>query len=96
MKAFFLFTASGPVVILTSYESIEAPGLFKNLSSRGISKFIACEVPVELAKDKYTEHFDVVRRFLRDKDDLRVLDYSGQRAFGKFKFNELGNPTYHE
>ena len=96
MKAYFLFTASGPVVILTSYDSVENPGLLRNLSSRGISKFVACEVSVELAKDKYREHFDVVRRFLQDKDDLRVLDYSGQRAFGKFRFNELGKPIYHD
>lgn len=96
MKAYFMFTGSGPIVILTSYDSIEHPELLQSFRSKGISKFIACEVSVELAKEKYGEHFDVVRRFLHESDDLRVLDYSGQRAFNKFSFKELGHPIYHD
>ncbi|MFC1925520.1 cytosolic protein [Chloroflexota bacterium] len=84
------------MVILTSYSSIEHPELLNNLCSKGIGKFIACEVSVKLAKERYREHFDVVRKFLQESDDLRVLDYSGQRAFSKFKFKELGNPIYQE
>jgi len=96
MKAYFMFTGSGPIVILTSYDSIEHPELLNSLNSKGISKFIACEVPVEMTKAKYGEHFNVVCRFLKESDDLRVLDYSGQRAFMKFSFKELGPPIYHE
>jgi len=96
MKAYFMFTGSGPIVILTSYDSIENPELLNSLNSKGINKFVASEVPIDMAKEKYGEHFNVVRRFLNESDDLRVLDYSGQRAFKKFSFKELGSPIYHE
>lgn len=96
MKAYFMFTGSGPIVILTSYDSIKHPDLLNILESKGIHKFVACEVPLELAKTRYGGHFDIVRKSLQESDDLRVLDYSGQGAFGKFKFKELGDPVYHE
>lgn len=96
MKAYFMFTGSGPIVILTSYNSIEHPELLKILDSKGIQKFVACEVPEELARARYGTHFDIVCKSLQESDDLRVLDYSGQRAFAKFKFKELGPPIYHE
>jgi len=96
MKAYFLFTGTGPVVILTTYKSVEHAEVLKKLESKGIAKFIAYEVPIESIKAKYGSHFDVVRNDLHESDDLRVLDYSGERAFKKFSFKELGTPIYHE
>jgi hypothetical protein len=96
MKVYFIFTASGPIVILTSYDSIENPRLLERIHSKGIAKFIAHEVPVEMAKIKYGMHFDVVCKNLHESDDLRVLDYSGERAYKNFSFKELGTPIYHE
>lgn len=96
MKAYFLYTGSGPLVILTSYDAIEHPNLLERLASKGIGKFIAHEVPVDLAKTRYGKHFDVVCQDLHETDDLRVLDYSGERAFKNFSFKELGTPIYHE
>ncbi len=96
MKAYFLFTAGGPLVILTSYDSINNPELLKRWRSKGINKFIACEVAVELAKERYGTHFDVVCKDLHESDDLRVLDYSGERAYKHFSFKELGKPIFFE
>jgi len=96
MKAYLLFTAGGPLVILTSYDSIEEPELLKKLRSKGITKFVASEVSVELAKARYGMHFDVVCEDLHESDDLRVLDYSGERAYRNFSFKELGRPIYYE
>ena len=96
MKAYFLFTASGPLVILTSYDAIDSPELLKRLASKGITKFIAHKIPVQLARARYAAHFDVVCQDLRQSDDLRVLDYSGERAFSNFSFEELGPPNYYE
>jgi len=95
-KGYFLFTGGGPLVILTSYESIEVPELLAKLTSKGITKFVACEIPVEVAKQKYGKHFDIVCEDLHQTDDLRVLDYNGQRAYSLFKFRELGPAIYHE
>jgi hypothetical protein len=96
MKAYFLFTAGGPLVMLTSYDSIENQELLKKLDSKGISKFIAHEVSVEQTKAKYGMHFDLVLQDLHQSDDMRILDYSGERAFRNFKLSELGPAIYHE
>jgi hypothetical protein len=33
---------------------------------------------------------------LHESDDLRVLDYNGERAFALFRFDELGSPVSYE
>ena len=96
MKAFFIYSASGPLAILTSYDAVTSPALLGKLESKGIDKFIACEVPVDLAKERYGHHFDIVCGDLHETDDLRILDYNGQRVFGNFSFAELGKPVYYE
>ena len=95
-KCYFLFTGGGPLVILTSYDTIEAPGLLSKLLSKGIVKFVACEIPLELAKKKYGKQYDSVCEDLKQTDDLRVLDYNGHRAYTLFKFIDLGPAIYHE
>ena len=45
MKTIMLYTASGPLVILTSYDSPTAPDLLRGLKVTGITKFIASDIP---------------------------------------------------
>ena len=96
MKSFLLMTGSGPLIILTSHDSIENPILLDKLLAKGIEKFIAYEVPFELAKQRYAGHFTIVANDLHETDDLRVLDYNGDRAFRMFSFSELGEAHIHE
>lgn len=96
MRAIMLYTASGPLVILTSYNSPTAPDLLMKLRAKGITKFIAWEIPLELAKARYGGHFPVVEHDLHETDDLRVLDYAGDRAFRLFSFGELGPAVFYE
>ena len=96
MKAILLFTAGGPMVILTSFDSPTAQGLLKKLEAKGITKFIAYEVPLDMARERYGGHFTTVQQDLHESDDLRVLDYSGERAFSLFRFDELGPGTRYE
>ncbi|HYG85922.1 MAG TPA: hypothetical protein VD978_06660 [Azospirillum sp.] len=96
MHAFFLFTGSGPLVILSSYQSVDDRQLIKKLATKGIDKFLAYELPLALVKDRYARHFDVVCQDLSQTDDLRVLDYNGQRAMHLFHFSEMGKPVTHE
>jgi hypothetical protein len=96
MHVFFLFTGSGPLVILSSYGSVKDPSLLRKLASKGIEKFLAYEIPLALAKQRYARHFDVVCQDLSQTDDLRVLDYNGQRALHLFTFDEMGTPMTHE
>ncbi len=96
MKAVLLLTGGGSLVILTSHESLTSPALLEKLAVKGIHKFIAYEVPTDLARQRYGGHFDVVLRDLHESDDLRVLDYDGQRAFRLFRFDELPPPVMHD
>ena len=96
MKVFLLFTGSSPLVITTSYESIEDEALLAKLATKGITKFIAHEMPIDLVRERYHGHLDAVLRDLHETDDLRILDYNGQRAFDLFRFDELGPEFMHE
>ena len=90
MKAAMLITGSGPIVILTSYDSVTSPALVEKLRAKGIERFIAYELPIDLARRRYGGHFQTVMADLKQSDDLRVLDYNGERAFALFRLDELG------
>jgi len=96
MKAGIYSTGSGPIVILTSYDSLAAGPLVEKLQAKGIRKFIAYDVPVEKVKEKYGTKFQSVLNDLKQEDDLRVLDFDGQHVFNSFRFGELGKPLYFE
>lgn len=96
MKAGVLFTGSGTVVVITSFDSLTSPSLIRMLSSKGIKKFIAFEIPLDLAKEKYGHHYDSVMDDLKQQDDLRVLDYDGHHILSKFSFKEMMPPVYYE
>mgnify|MGYP001550675815 CR=1 FL=1 len=96
MKSFLLMTGSGPLLILTSHDSIDNETLLEKLLAKGIEKFVAYEVPYELAVERYGGHFKVVAKDMHETDDLRVLDYNGERAFKLFSFAELGAARVHE
>ncbi len=90
MKALMLFTGSGPIVVLTSHATVTDPSLKAQLKAKGIEKFVAYELPLETVKERYGGHFNTVMHNLHETDDLRVLDFDGQRAFRLFSFEELG------
>jgi len=96
MKAGILFTGTGPILILTSYQSLTSNELLKKLAIKGIKKFIGFEVPEALVKKKYGKHFNVIMGDLKQKDDLRVLDYDGHHVFYSFSLKELGEPIFHD
>jgi len=92
MKAGIFFTGSGPILILTSYDSFKQPELVGKLDAKGIKKYIAREVPVDLVKQRYGQHFNVVLKDLNQSDDLRVLDIDGHNVLYSFSFKEMGEP----
>ncbi len=96
MKAGIIFTGTGPILILTSYNSFTDPKFIEKLAAKGIKKFLAYELPVETVKKKYGNHFTVVLQDLNQEDDLRVLDYNGHNVFYNFSFEEMGNPIHYE
>ena len=96
MKAGIFFTGTGPILILTSYKSLDDPNLAEKLKLKGIKKYIAYEVPEDHVKQRYGQHFNVILGDLKQTDDLRVLDYDGHHVFYNFTLNDMGEPVYHE
>lgn len=96
MKSIMLLTGGGPLVILTSFDSVTEPGLLIKLESKGIDKFTAHEIPLDLSRARYGARFRRVENDLNETDDLRILDYNGDRAFKLFSFDELGPPIPYE
>ncbi|MDD5204745.1 MAG: hypothetical protein PHS17_04960 [Desulfobacterales bacterium] len=96
MKAAIIFTGTGPILILTTYEALDHPILVAKLKAKGITKYIASEVPLEKVKSSYGNHYQVVLGDLRQSDDLRVMDYNGYNVFHTFTFSEMSKPIYFE
>lgn len=96
MKAAILFTGNGPLAILTAHGSLNDPDLLARLYRKGVSKFMAFEVPVDTVRDRYGHHFTVVVEDNKQDDELRVLDNDGGRIFDKFPFAEFGAPITHD
>ncbi len=96
MKVALLFTGSGAMVVVTSHDSLTNPALLAKLKAKGIAKFAAWEIPVDMARQRYGGHYQVVMRDLGEADDLRILDYNGQRAFQLFAWSELGEPVLYD
>jgi hypothetical protein len=76
--------------------SLTDSGLLEKLRAKGIDKFIAYELPLDLVKKRYGGHFDIAMQDLNESDDLRVVDFSGERAFRLFHLKELGTPVLYE
>ncbi len=96
MKAGVIFTGTGPILILTTYESFSDGRFVEKLAAKGLKKFIAHEVNESLVKEKYGKHFAVIMGDLKQTDDLRVLDYDGHHIFSNFPFSEFGEPFFHD
>jgi hypothetical protein len=96
MKIALLLTGSGPLVIATSHASLTDSGLLEKIRAKGIDKFIAYELPLDLVKKRYAGHFDIAMQDLHESDDLRVVDFNGERAFRLFHLKELGTPVLYE
>jgi hypothetical protein len=96
MKAGIIFTGTGPILILTTYESLEDRKFIEKLAAKGIKKFIAYDVPLDQVKEQYGQHFDAVMGDVKQTDDLRVLDFDGHRIFYSFSLHELGSSFVYE
>ena len=67
MKAGIIFSGSGPLLILTSYDSFTDAKFVDKLKTKGVLKFIAFEVPVETAQKRYGLHYDIILADLKQK-----------------------------
>lgn len=92
MRAYLVFTGTGPILVLTTYPDIGDGRLVEKLRQKGIAKFIAYEVPLERVKQLYGVPFGVIASDLEQTEDMRVLDFNGHHIFSNFSLHELGEP----
>jgi hypothetical protein len=92
MRAYLVFTETGPILILTSCQTITDTPLVKALQRRGIDKFIAYEVAIADVHKMYGVPFEVVAADLEHGKEMRVLDFNGPHIFDTFPLSELGAP----
>jgi hypothetical protein len=96
MKAVIVFSGSGPLLILTSYPSIDDPRFVAKLQAKGVRKFMAWEVDIGRCRGLYGYGFRDIVADLQKEDDLRVLDFDGHRIFLNFSLVELREPFVFE
>ena len=94
MKAGIVFTGTGPILLLTSYEELNDPKFVEKMAVKGIKKFIAYEIDINKVRQRYGQQYQIVLGDLKQSDDLRVLDYDGHHVFYNFSLDELGVPFY--
>jgi hypothetical protein len=92
MRAYIVFSGTGPILILTTYSSLTDERLVEKLRHKGILKFIAYEVPIDAVQRIYGVPFDVTAADLEQTHDVRVLDFNGHHIFSSFSFADLGDP----
>lgn len=96
MKAVIVFTGSGPILILTSFLSIDDSNFINKLKAKGIKKFIALEVPIDQCKDLYGYSYQDIIEDLQKENDMRVLDFDGHHIFKNFSLKKMGRPFVFE
>ncbi len=96
MKAGIIITGSGSILFLTSAESLESPDFVRALGEKGISKYIAFEIPEEKVRNRYGQHFAATLGDMKQYDVLRVVDIDGQRIFRKFDLESLSGLVLHD
>mgnify|MGYP000863333740 CR=1 FL=1 len=94
MKSAILFTSTGPILIVTSFESFEDPKFLHILAIKGIDKCICFELFTQTVQARYGNHFNIVCDDLQETDDLRVVDIDGPHILSMFDFNEFGPPLF--
>ena len=96
MKAGIIFTGSGSILAITSVDYFEHPDFVEALRGKGIDKYILFEVPEDLVKTRYGQHYFVTMADLKQSDILRIVDVDGQRIFRNFDLEALSGPIFHE
>ena len=91
-----MFGNSGPLLIVSSYKTIDDPRLVAKLHAKGLDKFIAYEIPIERCRDLYGYTYRDIVEDLQTHDDMRVLDFDGHRIFLNFSLRELGEGFVYE
>lgn len=92
VRAYLIFTGTGPILALSTYPSLTDERLLTKLRYKGITKFLAYEVALEAVRERYEHSYEGVERDLAAAEDLRVLDFNGHQIMANFSLDALRDP----
>ena len=96
MRAYLIFTGSGPILVLSTYPELVDDRLVGKLRYKGIDKFIAYEVNLDAVRARYERSFENIAQDLEREEDVRVLDFNGHQIMANFSLDALGEPIKYE
>lgn len=93
-RAYLIFTESETFLALSSYPDLTDPRLLKKLRFKGIEITSAYEIGLDTVEEQYsTVAFRKAVEYLETNDDLRVIDFDGQKLRANFPTDTLGEPV---
>lgn len=92
IRSYLIFTGSGPILAVSTYPKLTDERLLKKLSYKGIEKFLAYQVDMEIVEERYGQALADATSDLEGREDLRVLDFNGHQIMAKFSLDALGDP----
>ena len=96
MKAAIVITGTGAILVITTYPSINNPNFVNKLKGKGISKFIAFEVPIDQYQHIYGAKYHSISGDLKEAESLEVLDVDGLHIFKNFSLKKAETPFVFE
>ncbi|MBF0284908.1 MAG: hypothetical protein HQL51_10670 [Magnetococcales bacterium] len=95
LRAYMVFSGTGPILVVTRLSTgMQSRHAQEHLAGKGLEKYIAFEVPVARAKERYGPRFQTAVDRLNAPEDIRVVDLDGHHVFSNFQFNEMGEPVF--
>ncbi|HXU30053.1 MAG TPA: hypothetical protein VN851_05695 [Thermoanaerobaculia bacterium] len=92
LRAYIIFTGTGPILVLSTYPKLTDERLVSKLRYKGIDKFIAYEVDRDAVEARYEHSFANILKDLEHEEDIRVLDFNGHQIMANFSLDALGDP----
>jgi hypothetical protein len=92
MRSYLIFTGTGPILVLSTYPKLTDDRLLDKLRYKGIDKFIAYPVDLDVVESVYPQSFGQSKKDLEGLEDIRVLDFNGHQIMANFSLDALGDP----
>jgi hypothetical protein len=92
LRAYLMFTGSGPILVLSSYPKLTDERLIQKMRYKGIDKFMAYQVDLDAVEERYPHSFPSAVEELQGVEDSQVLDFNGHQIMANFSLDALGDP----
>lgn len=92
LRAYLIFTGTGPLLVLSSYPKLTDERLVDKLRYKGIDRFLAYQVDLDAVEQRYPDSFEPVVAELEGVEDVRVLDFNSHQIMANFSIEALGDP----